>query len=146
MGGNVSGHLHVPTPLAPPVARPHVAQLRLDPVDRTSPSGSVPVLPPVRRLPCEVRRVPITGWLEQALLRQPVFPELADGLEEAVPSVRPAVVGDHEGLSDQRVEQTEHLDIVGAIDHGTHAGQVKATREHRCQAEQFALVFGEEVI
>ena len=90
--------------------------------------------------------MPITGLLEQARLRQPVFPELADGLEEAVPGARAAVVGDHERLPDQRIEQTEHVDIVGAVDHGTGAHQVEAAREHRRQAEQFALVFGEEVI
>ena len=88
----------------------------------------------------------ITGLLEQACLRQSVLPELADGFEETVPGACAAVVGDHERLADQGVEQTEHVDIVGIVGHGTGARQVKAAREHRRQTEQFALVFGEEVI
>ena len=144
--GDVGRYLQVPAPRAPPVARPQVAQLHLDPVDRSAPSGPVPVLPPGRRLPREVRGVPITGLLEQTRLGQAVFPELADGLEEAVSGARAAVVGAHERLADQRVEQTEHIDLVRAVDDGTGARQVEAAREYRRQAEQFAFVLAEKVI
>ena len=82
MRGDVGRHLQLAAPRAPPVARSQVAQLHLDPVDRGAPAGAVPVLPPGRRLPSEVRGVPVTGLLEHARLDQPVLRELADGLEE----------------------------------------------------------------
>ena len=77
---------------------------------------------------------------------KPVVGELADGLEEAVPGARGGVVGDHERLADQRVEMSEHVDVVGAVDHRADAREVEAAREHRRQAEQLALVVVQQVV
>ena len=90
--------------------------------------------------------MPVTSPLERARFRQPVLGELADGLEEAVAGAGGREVGDHERLSDQRVEMPEHVHVVGPVDHGADARQVEAAGKDRGQAKQLPLVVGQEVV
>ena len=41
---------------------------------------------------------------------------------------------------------TEHVDVVGAVEHRAHAREAEAAREHRCQTEQLALVVVQQVV
>ena len=146
MRRDVGRDLQLASCRAPLVSGTQVAQLRLHPVDRVAPTRPVPVLPSRGRLLREVRGVPVTSPLERARLRQPVLGELADRLEQAVSGTGGRVVGDDERLSDQRVEMPEDVHVVGSVDHGADARQVEAAGEDRRQAEQVALVVGQEVV
>ena len=146
MGGDVGGHLDLAALEAPPERRPQVRQLRLHPVDLGPPPGTVPALPPPDRLAREVRRVPVAGRLALIGLRQPLVGERPDGLEQAVPGPRGAVVGDDEGLAHQRVEQPQHLDVVARLGDGAQRRQVEAAGEHRRRAQHRALVVVQQVV
>ena len=63
MRRDVGRDLELASRRAPPESGTQVAQLRLDPVDRVAPSGSVPMLPSSGGLAGEVRSVPVTGPL-----------------------------------------------------------------------------------
>jgi hypothetical protein len=90
--------------------------------------------------------MPVTNLIAVAGFRQPVGAELANRFEEAVSRARRGVVGDHERLADQRVDVSEHVDVVGSVDHGADARQLEAAREHRRPAEHVALFVGQEVV
>ena len=80
------------------------------------------------------------------MLGQTVLGELADGLEQGVAGAGGGVVRDDERLADERVEVPEHVDVVGVVDDRTEAGQVEAPGEDGGDAEERALVVGQQVV
>ncbi len=115
VGGDVGRHLDVVAGRGPSERRAQVAQLDLDPVDRLTPAGPVPVVPVGGRLVSEERRMPVARGLGVAVVRQAVDGELPDRLEHAVARARGREVGDDERLPHEGIERLQHLDLVTAL-------------------------------
>ena len=146
MRGNVCRDLDVTATDAPLERHSEVRQLGLHPVDLAAPRGTVPLLPPRGRLGGEVRRVPVSGRVPLIGLRQPLVGEGADRLEQAVPGAGRTVVGSHQGLAHQGVEELKDLDVVARLRDVAQSSQVEPAGEDRRRAQGRALAVVQQVV
>jgi hypothetical protein len=146
VGGDGRGPFDVATVSGPAEGGAEVGELGVRPVERAALVGTVPDVPLQQDLLGEVAAVPIPHVGEGAGAGELVLGELPDRLQDPVPRGAAHLLGRHEGLPHQAVQQVERRVLVVAPVDGSDGRQVAAVGEHGAAPQDAPLVIVEQVV